>query len=288
MPLRIATYNVQNLFAEGDVGYTKSMVACKAVARVLDLMAADVVALQEVGSLEALEALNALLRTPYAHIGWQPGNSTRGIHLAYLSRLPLALQSHALLPLLDTQGQLLMDHALAPAEPTTAPEPLLLQRDLLRATLLNNHGVALGLDLFNVHLKSKTNQTWRLLASDDIRAAEARAVAAALQALETGSESGGRILLGDFNDLLSADALTPLRALQWQDAVLFDRAQQGATGRAPGTYWPRRRLRIDHVLLNPGALGGLVPGSAVTHASTLAQRGSDHYPISVDLEVLAD
>lgn len=285
MPLRIATYNVQNLFAAADPGHTKPMVACKAVARMLDLIGADVVALQEVGSLAALQNLNALLREPYDGVHWLPGNSARGIHLAYLSRVPLALRSHATLTLTDADGAVMLDHLQAPADAAVAPTTLLLQRDMLQAILLDVQGAPVGVELFNVHLKSKASQAWRLCSSDDIRSAEARAIAGCLNEWELQQPSTRRVLLGDFNDLLSSDALTPLRSLQWTDGVMLDRAQQGSTGRAPATYWPRRRLRIDHLLLNPATAAVLVPGSAVTHVSTLAQRGSDHYPVSVDLRV---
>lgn len=283
--VRLATYNVQNLFGADDAGLSKPVKAMKAIARTLDLVDAQIVALQEVASEAALTELNGLLRVPYAYSYWQPGNSARGIHLAYLSRLPLRCTSHRELPLTTADGEPLFDHPQAPKLPTAPPAPLLLQRDVLMAEVLDAAANPLSVQLFNVHLKSKANQPWRLLGSDCIRAAEARAIAAIVSQGAIAAPHLRKVVLGDFNDLLVSDALTPLRDLQWMDAVAADHHALGKVGRLPGTYWPRRRMRIDHVLLNPAASACLVAGSAETHISTLAQRGSDHYPVSVDLTV---
>ncbi|MEM1230316.1 MAG: endonuclease/exonuclease/phosphatase family protein [Pseudomonadota bacterium] len=267
--MRIATYNVRDLFVAGDEGLgrgiPKPVVACKAVARVLDLMDAHVVALQEVGSQAALEMLNALLRQPYEHVHCVPGNSDRGIHLAYLSRHPLRLSSHRTLPL-----------------GTSPPlSELALQRDLLLAR------IAIGdaaLTLANVHLKSKATPASAppaLLDADSLRAAELTLVLKVLGPQQDSTVPA--VLLGDFNDLPSSDALNALRQSRWVDALQRDRWLMEGSGRLPGTFWPRRRARLDRILLNGAAAALLRPGSTQTHASTLAQRGSDHYPVSAVL-----
>lgn len=270
MRLRIATYNVRNLFVPGDAGVersaVKATVALKAVARVLDLMAADIVALQEVGSQSALTALNLLLRAPYPFAQCVPGNSDRGIHLAYLARVPLTLASLGQEPLGDTG----------------ALQALRLQRDLLRAELAagDDHQ---PLTLFAVHLKSKAAAPDLALGNDELRAHELAYVLAHLAEVEVAARPA--VLLGDFNDLPSSDALTGLRRSSWVDALVHDQVLSEDTGRLPGSFWPRRRARIDRVMLNPAAAQRLVRGSSATHSSTLAQRGSDHYPVSVDLRL---
>ncbi|MGI9328290.1 MAG: endonuclease/exonuclease/phosphatase family protein [Pseudomonadales bacterium] len=282
--MRIATYNVQNLFASSDQGNSKPTVALKAVARTLDLMAADVVALQEVAGEAALAELNTLLRDPYAHAHSVHSNSQRGIHLAYLSRHPLLLRSHRELMLADCNGTTLTDYEHAPEAASATPKPLRLQRDLLRADVAFG-GNPKALTLFNVHFKSKAEQAWRLLSSDEIRTAEARAVAAQIADLGRTEPQQLALLLGDFNDQLSSPTLAAIRNLNWCDGLAFDHAQLGRSGRLPGTYWSKRRLRIDYVLLNANAERALVPASVRVHASTLAQRGSDHYPVSVDVSL---
>ncbi len=284
MNLRIATYNVQNLFSVADKQNGKPKVALKAVARTLDLMAADIVALQEVASHAALSELNALLRDPFAHTYSVQSNSQRGIHLAYLSRHPLLLHSHRELLLTDGAGTALMDYEDAAQAISAVPRPLRLQRDLLRADV-TFRGKPKALTLFNVHLKSKAEQDWRLHSSDVIRTAEARAVAAKVADLARAEPQQPALLLGDFNDQLSSPTLDAIRELDWCDSLAYDHGQLRRTGRLPGTYWSKRRLRIDYVLLNANAKRALVPASARVHASTLAQRGSDHYPASVDVSL---
>lgn len=270
MRLRIATYNVRNLFVAGDAGLDRSeikaTVALKAVARVLDLMAADIVALQEVGSQAALTALNSLMREPYAFSQCVPGNSDRGIHLAYLARRPLTLTSLGQ----DALGD------------TPALRKLQLQRDLLRADLAAGDSHQ-PLTLFAVHLKSKVAGPDLALSSDALRAHELAYVLARLATAERAAQPA--VLLGDFNDLPSSDALTALRQSSWVDALAHDQVLTEGKGRLPGSFWPRRRARIDRVLLNPAAAQRLVRGSTATHASTLAQRGSDHYPVSAELRL---
>lgn len=87
-------------------------------------------------------------------------------------------------------------------------------------------------------------------------------------------------MLGDLNDLLSSDALQPLRELPLQDVV---GVQLRRAGRNPSTYWPKRRMRIDHILLDATLVARLVPDSAIIHANNMARTASDHYPVSVTL-----
>ena len=130
-------------------------------------------------------------------------------------------------------------------------------------------------------LKSKTNRDWRLLAADVIRAAEARQVAARIAAYMRSHPGRPVILGGDFNDLRSSEVLRPLFELPLCDPMGDSLA---ASGRNPSTYWPKRRMRLDFLLLSEAARARLQPDSPTIHSSQRARRGSDHYPISLDLE----
>jgi endonuclease/exonuclease/phosphatase family metal-dependent hydrolase len=93
----VATWNLENLFRPGgeagpatDEAYDAKLSALQAV---IDRLAPDVVAVQEVGEPAALEDLRGRLGA-----GWQSALSTladrRGIRVGFLSRLPLREIEH--------------------------------------------------------------------------------------------------------------------------------------------------------------------------------------------------
>ena len=281
--MRIASYNVQNLFTEPDAALQERAVAkpdkaLKALAGTLDGLSADVVLLQEVGSTAALEQVNARLISPYPFSAVVESNSERGIHLATLSREPFELRSHRELSLHDDSGVQLLEYGSEAAAALQQATSIRIQRDLLRIELdLADQGV---LTLFNVHLKSKTNRSWRRLAADDVRSAEARQIAGVVGDYLDEHPHRPVLLGGDFNDLRSSDSLQPIFALPLSDPM---GEQLARTGRNPSTYWPKRRMRLDFLLLSEAAKRRMVPGSALIHADQRAKRASDHYPISVEL-----
>jgi endonuclease/exonuclease/phosphatase family metal-dependent hydrolase len=278
--LRIATYNLKNLFV-GAAGPTqtarrrappKRRAELKALAHVIGRVDADVLALQEVGGAAALDALNGLLTRPYAHARVVPGNSDRGIHLAYLSRLPFATRSHSGRALRDRQGELLREPAEEAADGTSA---LRLQRDLLRCDLAAG---AEGLTLYNVHLKSPNQPRWRQIGADEVRAAECRLIAEVIGAQQRAEPRRPVVLLGDFNAPWDSESLTPLRSLG-----LVNLLEATRPPKAP-TFWPGAGAEIDLVLATAAALPYVVRGSVHVHESQRARKGSDHYPVSFELQ----
>lgn len=281
-PVRIASYNVRNLFNEADAARAGSLAKTdqelQALAGTLRALGADVVLLQEVGSVAVLARLNDLLANPYPFIDLLEGNSDRGIHLAILSREPFELTSHRTLELSDEAGERLFEHESEADAQAGQSQPLRIQRDLMLAeVMLEDLGV---LALFNVHLKSKTNRDWRMLAADTVRAAEVRTVSERVAAYLARHPERPLIVGGDFNEVRSSPVLEPLFALPLRDPMGERLAQ---TGRNPSTYWPKRKMRLDYLLLSEAAGRKLVSGSAEIHASQRARRASDHFPISVDL-----
>ena len=257
----------------------KTASALKAIGGTIDALLADVILLQEVGSDRALDAVNGLLARPYPYSAVLRGNSDRGIHLGILSREPFELTSHRHLSLADEAGVDLLEYASEEDAAAGRAAPIRIQRDLMLAEVnLADQGV---LALFNVHLKSKTNRPWRRLPADDVRAAEVRRVAEQISAyLQT---HVGRLVIlgGDFNDLRSSEVLRPIFELPLTDPLGELLAAKGSN---PSTYWPKRRMRLDFLLLGEAAHARLAHESAMIHASQRARRGSDHYPISVDLD----
>lgn len=284
--MRIASYNVRDLFDEETAalsgGVAKPDKAIQALAGTLGTVAADVVLLQEVGSRQILTELNEMLAHPFPFVELLQGNSDRGIHLGIVSREPLELTSHQTLELVDETGDRLLEYRTEADALAGNAAPMRIQRDLMLAELqLADESV---LALFNVHLKSKTNRAWRRLAADVVRAAEARLVARLVTGYLSVHPDRPLILGGDFNDLRSSEALQPIFSLPLGDPLGDALA---SNGRNPSTYWPKRKMRLDYLLLSDLAGQKLVSDSAVIHASQRAKRASDHYPISVDL-VLSD
>lgn len=246
----------------------------------IDQVGADVMAVQEVGSAASLASLNARLANPYPFCEVLVGNSNRSIHLGLLARQPFALTTHQDLVLRDTAGTPLQYFRCEGDAKTAQPSPLGFQRDLLLAeTQLN---ARLRLALFCVHLKSRTNQTWQMLAADTMRAAECRAMQAVVMKYRQTHPATLVCLLGDFNDRWSSEALLALHPLEFADPL---GAVLRRSGRNPSTYWPKRRMRIDHILVAENTLPRVLPDSPMIHVSGMARTASDHYPVSIGLNL---
>jgi endonuclease/exonuclease/phosphatase family metal-dependent hydrolase len=275
--LRIATYNLKNLFLDGE-GPEKPNKEVRPLARMIDQVAADVLVVQEAGSATSLQRLNDRLARPYRHVEVLPGNSNRSIHLGVMSRLPVMLASHKDTVLRSVEGSMLDHFVDLSAAQASKATPLGFCRDLLRVGLRTETGAEVA--LFCVHLKSRTNQPWQKRSADEIRTAECRALHDVV--LEHTRKHPEHIvcLLGDFNDRMVNDALAPVVALGFADPL---GSRLKSTGRNPSTYWPRRRMRIDHILVSANGLPVVVDDSPQIHASHMARTASDHYPVSIDL-----
>ncbi|MEM8768800.1 MAG: hypothetical protein AAGE43_15235, partial [Pseudomonadota bacterium] len=87
---------------------------------------------------------------------------------------------------------------------------------------------------------------------------------------------------GDLNDTRHSDALAPIFALPLADPM---GEKLAATGRNPSTYWPKRRMRLDFLLLGGSAQRLYQQDSARIHTGNRAKRASDHYPVSLELDL---
>ena len=277
--MRLATYNVKNLFREDLSDRRKPDGEFSSLAGAINKLGADIVLLQEVGSSSALDELNGRLKAPYDYARVQSGNSDRDIHLAILSRHPFQLGSHREQTLATETGDDLLEYENEDDARAGAASILKLQRDLMLAEVFTEQfGV---LTLFNVHLKSKTNREWRLLAADVVRSAECRMIASRISNYVEQFPERPVFLAGDFNDTRHSDPLRPLFTVPLFDPVGEELAR---TGGNPSTYWPRRRMRIDFILASIQGKRLLVADGARIHRSQQAKRASDHYPVSVELQ----
>ncbi|MBX3184302.1 MAG: endonuclease/exonuclease/phosphatase family protein [Polyangiaceae bacterium] len=275
--MRLATYNVRLLCLAGRGGrHPKSRRSWRAVAQVIDLLQADVLALQEVGSPEALVELQSLLAAPYPHAHFCPTNSRLGIHLAVLSRRPIDVASHRDVLLRCPDGEPLHDHPNREAAREGQLSPLRFQRDLPRVSLEGEGGGFAR--VFVAHLKSLRSYPWMRHTAGAIRSAEARAAAHLMQQ----HLHEPCVLLGDFNAPPRDVSLAPLCASEhWWDPIA---AEQEPSGALVPTYRSGvHSNRIDFALLSPKARSHYQPGSARIHTEGPTALASDHLPLSVEL-----
>lgn len=308
--MRIATFNLQNLrlrLREGepvldgaadqdeweaprpaDLAHADRM----ETARVIAEAKADVVALQEVFDLAALDFLHDqyLMKAgspayPYRYC--LKGNDGRGLNVAALSRQrPLSVKSHAALT-----GA---DFGLSDLSPDLRDHPLF-RRDCL----------ALEFDtvtLFICHFKAPYPD---LAKAQIVREAEARAVRTIVETSFADPSQERWIILGDFNeparmDATSGSALDPLKTGLAVD--LLDRL-------TPGTDWtyavPESHLhsRPDRIFVSPRLAeeypgirpqiirSGMeaiqrVSGSALSSGPSSAPHASDHALVYADFQGL--
>jgi endonuclease/exonuclease/phosphatase family metal-dependent hydrolase len=276
--IRIATYNTKNLFSAKHPHHPKKPREVRELARMVAKLDVQVLGLQEVENETALAELNQRLPEPYAHCGLLPGNSHRGINLAFMSRLPIHLTSHQQMVLTNESGCALHDFADAQAAQSANATALRFQRDLLLAEIAFGSNT---LAVFNAHLKSPLRHEWSNNAADVIRAAEARAIQAIVSAYEIENPEHVTVLLGDLNQRHDHESLQAIMSLRYFDPVLAELVPQN---NQLTTHWSRPRARIDHILLGPAAHNRYIAGSAAVHREAGARKASDHYPVSIALQ----
>ncbi len=277
--IRIATYNTKNFFHAQHPQHPKKPRELRELARMVAKIDAQVIGLQEVENDASLVELNERLANPYPHGELVEGNSKRGINLGFLSRVPLTLASHRQLVLKDEAGQELHEFADAHAAQAGQSAPLLFQRDLLLAQVeIGQFTVA----VFNVHLKSRIENDWSSISSDDVRLAEARAVSNIVTRYKAQNPQHLAILLGDFNQRHDHASLAPIMSMGYFDPVSTELLPNNTQ---LSTHWSKPRDRIDFILLCDAARQRYVKGSATVHREAGARKASDHYPVSIRLDL---
>lgn len=298
--LRLATYNVANLFDDADdpalsgddddAGETKPLHERVAVAGAIRAVDADVLALQEVESLEALLWFRDqfLAGMGYEHVAAIDAGDDRGIEQAVLSRLPIS------------GFQNWPDHALGGVHPEKygnqenflAGQPLAFRRSPLRVDLqlpspeARADAAPATLTLFVVHHKSgRYSAYWR--------EAEAAGVLAKIEEVTRSDPERPVVLLGDFNaETRDASVQTYLEA--GFDDFFANR------GSGPETISHESGRRIDLILANEAARAQLPAEQAFVLGTAARPEGvnwrdmptfpgmaSDHYPVVVDLRPAA-
>jgi endonuclease/exonuclease/phosphatase family metal-dependent hydrolase len=263
MTFKAMTWNAENLFAPdldaGDGEHQRYQQKLQLLARVINDLDPDVVALQEVGGEEPLADLQAALGDTYPHAASSRFPDRRGIRVAFLSKLAISERSDlvdfppgVVLPIYRVNGS-------GEVEPVTR-----MGRGALRIAVSKN-GVALS--LMTAHLKSKLLSFPRPSGSSFTprdenehareagvalmrRTAEAVTLRARANALLKGNQATLLILLGDFNDVPEAQTSVLLTGPPGSELGTrgFDRPDQGHDARlfnlAPVIPENRRYSRI--------------------------------------------
>lgn len=296
--LRLATYNVENLFddrddlslsgMDDDLGSIKPVGQLEALAETIRRLDADVLALQEVESYDAVVQFNEtyLRAMGYEYIVSLEAGSQRGIENAVLSRFPL------------TTGQVWPNATIGGLHPPKmdhggdnwwAGQPIRFWRSPLRVDVEVKPPTAergpIVMTLFVVHHRNPTlMKYWR--------DAEARAVVGLIEDVRTVDPDRRVALVGDFN---AGPDSTPMEVYTGAGLTdtLADRTPGSpefvtqATGRTINFIMLDEGLRAKVVEGSAGVLGTPVLPPGVDRNQYLPPEGyaSDHFPVYVDLDL---
>lgn len=273
--VKVATFNVHNFFddkddpSHADEVFTAQEVDHKLtqLGVALKLIAADVIALQEVENREVLDRLitEHLSNLGYAHVHLQPGNDPRGINIAVLSKFPLVrVTSHA------------NDYfkGLDPAD----TKNYRFSRDCLEVLLEPSQNRRLLL-VVN-HLRANDWQDPAL--ATRTREAQAKRVREIVDSTLKWEPAANLAVLGDLND--TPDSKT-LSLIQSGVTALNDPLAQKPLSQRYTTLYNGDQVQIDYILATPGLLANLVAGSAKVDHGASFESASDHYPVSASFRL---
>jgi len=263
--LRVATWNVHNLFDAIDDGNGDQVPSAEQVdkklrqlSKALQQMQADVLALQEVEKLSLLQRLAGAGGYRYA-ILVEGNDDTRGIDVGLLSKVKVvgyATHRNDRLPYVEG-----------------ASLEARFSRDCLEVHLRTPQPLIL---LVN-HFKSKVGKG---KSSDALRRAQAQRVVEILRGLERHYPGHPVVVLGDLNDRLESWPLEPLARSGLMDPFAGMSPAQRYTHRHRG-----EGVALDHILLSPALGRRLLPGTPTVGQQRIFRRCSDHRPMWLDLQL---
>jgi len=277
---KVATYNLENYISQAaGTREVKSEAARARIREGILALKPDVLAVQEMGGVDALQELRSSLKTAgldYPH--WEHvGGFDTNIHVAVLSRFPFAARRpHTNESYLLNGRRLQVSRGFAEVE--------IKVNDDYSFTLLTTH------------LKSKR----QIAAADEaeMRLEEAKLLREKVDALLSANSKANVVVLGDFNDTIdsaSTKAVIGRGAAKLVDTRPAER--NGDNTPNPNPAWAPRNItwthyfgkedsysRIDFILLSPGMAKEWIEKE--TYILTLANWGvgSDHRPIVATFE----
>lgn len=293
--VRIATYNIENLFdaeqPSDEPGRAptppKPEAHRKCIADAIRKIDADIIALQEISSKDALTKFRDeyLKDLGYVHISSIDAGDGRGIEQSVISRFPL--KDEVNWPKIST-GQVHPEKLGKKPHPD-AGKPLNMARSPLRVTasVPGADGKPVDFTFFVVHHKSGPFHSYQ-------REAEAAKVTELAKQYIAENVNANVLILGDFNAKPEEKAVQTYLTSGFTDAfgdVLAPRADPQWISHVSGRV-------IDHILLSPAAaarlnkdtrfvLGTIQRPENVNWRTTAPPDGycSDHYPVVIDLSL---
>jgi len=293
--IRVASYNMLNYFDQqddpslqgeyddfGDNPGPTSYERCEELARAIRAVDADVIALEEVESKEAITWFRDrfLADMGYDHIASEDVGYYRGCEQSLLSRFPIV----------DTRTWPNADLSRVRrtgggwADPPSDGGDAKFQRSPLFTTVRTPGGYELS--LFTVHHKAGRDR-WK-------REGEALQIMDFIAELTRAKPDCNIIVLGDFNAQPWDRSMQVYFRSGMVDAMTLRGANLAHDDASPLRKTHTTGRVIDFMLLNHGALGELVEGSGFVLGTSAedydwrndpipAGYASDHYPIAIDL-----
>ncbi len=302
--VRLATYNIENLFddkddpaLEGqyeDRDQTKPDDACKAVAATIAALDADIIALEEIESIDALKWFLAkyMPDSPFKYVASVDAGDERGIEQAVLSKFPITTIKNW--PKADLEGKqpetIGRGHNALAGQPMKAHRsPLMVEVEIPAAqTGTDAKGsAAYQLSLFVVHMKSGRDfGFWR--------EAESKKLLSLIAETSKDRPERNVAVLGDFNATEDAASIALLKAGGLTDLSPKGKSAPGKPDKATISHSSGRT--IDHLMVNANLLKEIVPESEFVLGTPTRPEGtdyrntptppgyaSDHFPVVVDL-----
>jgi endonuclease/exonuclease/phosphatase family metal-dependent hydrolase len=277
---RLATYNLENYVLEPTASRpVKSPEARAKVRESIRALKPDVLALQEVGSLSALEELRSTLRDEgldFPHAEFLTGADTNG-HIAILSRFPFAAR-----------------------RPHTNENFLLSGRRYQVSRGFGEVDIQVNphysFTLLAAHLKSK--RTLSLADESELRLEEARLLRQRIDERLAANPQVNLVVLGDFNDSKDSPALRTVVGKFKHKLVDTRPAERNGQESAGSAASPEPRnvtwthyyskddsyTRIDYILLSAGMAREWVPQESYVLSLPGWGLASDHRPVLVTVE----
>lgn len=266
--LRVATFNVLNLFDDKDDPYhddegtpAKPREELEKLAAKIREVDADVLALEEVENRGYLQLFNnAMLRDlGYEYVVCIESNDQRGIDCAILSRLPV--------------GPVTTYRHLRFKDQTGAMQGF--RRDLLQAEIQPPNCPPVS--VFVMHLKSKRGGA----ETEDYRIQEAKLARGVFDGILAKDRDAMFLVCGDFNDTFESK---PVKALVGDGSKKLSDFLSDVPKDAV-TYNKTYLSMIDFIFASPAMAKRYVPKSYKIYPGSVESSGSDHNPVVAEFNL---
>jgi endonuclease/exonuclease/phosphatase family metal-dependent hydrolase len=292
--IRLATYNTLNVFDHvddpalqgeyDDIGMATPPERCRKLAEAIRVIDADIIALQELESLEALTWFRDtfLKDAGYEHLASKDVGYYRGVECSIMSRFPIIEQRiwpNESLDRLEREGP---GWATVPAD----QKNIGFQRSPLMVTIQIRPDYTLT--VFSEHHKAGRDFDWH-------REAEAIRINQLIRELEEKEPNRNIVIMGDFNAAPWDKSVRTYLKNGMVDTLAY-RLIDRDSPESPLWKTHESDRVLDYILVNSAAFREYIPGSGFVYGTICPPANydyerdpkpegyaSDHYPVVVDL-----